>query len=248
MFYHSYITKYKNLINHNKATVKYVKPRGMTFGRVNPSKSLGLHCFRKLVRHALCKEHYVDVDIVNCHPELLYQIFKIASLDSIRYETLEKYIRNREFYFNTISTNYKINKDIVKELFIRIIFGGSYEYWLKDNRLVDLNDDMTSFIKLFTTEITQMKDIIYIQNPNIVSEVQHSKELKQKENYNIKSSVMGVFLQEYENKVLSVMYEYCIEKDYIKDSVVLCNDGIMIDKDLFKDELLHNLEKRIKDK
>jgi hypothetical protein len=59
---------------------------------------------------------------------------------------------------------------------------------------------------------------------------------------------MGVFLQEYENKVLSVMYEYCIEKDYIKDSVVLCNDGIMIDKDLFKNELLHNLEKRIKDK
>jgi hypothetical protein len=243
-----HLLKYKNLINHNKATVKYVKPKGMTFGRVNPSKSLGLHCFRKLVRHALCKEHYVDVDIVNCHPELLYQIFKIASLDSIKYETLEKYIRNREFYFNTISTNYKINKDIVKELFIRIIFGGSYEYWLKDNRLVDLNDDMTSFIKLFTTEITQMKDIIYIQNPNIVSEVQHSKELKQKENYNIKSSVMGVFLQEYENKVLSVMYEYCIEKDYIKDSVVLCNDGIMIDKDLFKDELLHNLEKRIKDK
>ena len=242
------LLKYQSLNNSYGIGVKYVKPKGMTYGRVNPSKSLGLHCFRKSIRHALCRDYYVDVDIVNCHPELLYQIFKLSSLESIKYETLEKYVKNRNYYLETIGTKYKISNDVVKELFLRIIFGGSYEKWFNDNKLVNLNDDMTEFIKSFTTEISQMKDIIYLQNPNIVKEVQHSKELKQIGDYNLKASVMGVFLQEYENKVLTVMYEYCIENEYVKNSVVLCNDGIMIDKKLFKDELLENLQNRIKDK
>ena len=70
------LIKYKKLIKNNKATVNYIKCKGIKYGRVNPKNGLGMHYMRKEIRHTLLKDLYVDVDIVNCHPTILYQICK----------------------------------------------------------------------------------------------------------------------------------------------------------------------------
>lgn len=52
-----------------KIEVQYT--RNYNLGRVNPKKSLGLHSIRRQLRHTLARDYYVDIDIVNAHPNIL---------------------------------------------------------------------------------------------------------------------------------------------------------------------------------
>jgi hypothetical protein len=68
-------------------------------------------------------------------------------------------------------------------------------------------------------------------------------------NYNKIGSVVSYYLQEIENRILETIYKYCVKNKYIINNVcVLCADGIMIEKDKYKPELLKEFSKIIKDK
>ena len=41
------LIKYKKLIKNNKATINYIKCKGIKYGRVNPKNGLGLHYMKK---------------------------------------------------------------------------------------------------------------------------------------------------------------------------------------------------------
>ena len=69
------LEKYRNLFNPaGYAVVCYNKSPNNPFERCDPAKSLGLHSIRREIRHILCEELYIDVDIENAHPQLLLQI------------------------------------------------------------------------------------------------------------------------------------------------------------------------------
>ena len=73
-------------------------------------------------------------------------------------------------------------------------------------------------------------------NPKLVKEIEKNKKEKQEKNYNLMGSVVSFFLQEYEVRVLEVIFKYCCEKKYIKDNIcVLCADGIMLMADNIKE-------------
>ena len=58
------------------------------------------------------------------------------------------------------------------------------------------------------------------------------------DNYNENDSIMLFYLQEYENQILECIYSFCIENGYIiNNNCVSCNDGIMIEKDKYEEEL-----------
>ena len=63
----------KKQIKNNKLKVSYKRPK-YQLGRVYPAKSLSLCSVRREIRHTLAHDKYVDIDIANCHPELLKQI------------------------------------------------------------------------------------------------------------------------------------------------------------------------------
>ena len=63
---------------------------------------------------------------------------------------------------------------------------------------------------------------------------------------NIKGSVCSYFLQDYENKVLELIYSYCVINRYIINGVCsLCFDGLMIPKTNYKECLLTELQEMI---
>jgi hypothetical protein len=64
------LKKYKDLITDGRAKVNYNRNRGNPYGRSNPDKSLGLFSIRKEIRHTLCKDRFIDIDIDNAHPIL----------------------------------------------------------------------------------------------------------------------------------------------------------------------------------
>ena len=61
--------------------------------------------------------------------------------------------------------------------------------------------------------------------------------------YNLVASVVSFYLQEIECRMLEIIYNYCVKKQYIKNDIaVLCADGLMIEKENYNDNLLTEFE------
>ena len=88
------LIKYKELIQDDGfAHVKYDRVKNMECGRSNPNKALGLFSIRREIRQTLSKNKYVDLDIDNCHPVILYQIIEASIFEN---PYLKSYIEYRQ--------------------------------------------------------------------------------------------------------------------------------------------------------
>ena len=122
------LTKYMN--NMNKlGIVKVIYKKKSLYSRSLPEKSLGLHCIRREIRNTICKDYYIDIDIDNCHPEILIQICKSCNIKLVN---IEHYVNDRESILKEICETYNIKRDDAKILCLRLMFSGSFEYWKKD--------------------------------------------------------------------------------------------------------------------
>jgi len=248
------LEKYRELIVNGKAIVKYNKIKDFKFGRCNPDNALGLFSIRREIRHTLSKNNFEDIDIDNCHPKMLEQIlinnnYKDCSL-------LTDYINNRDDWFELVRKDFKIKKlinddkflmkDIPKNLFIRILFGGGVSSWVKDWK-IDENIKIPKKILLFIEEVKKIQNFIISKNKLLVEAVKERKEKQNKKEYNLGGSVCSFYLQEKECMILEEIFKYCKENNYIKNNdCVLCADGLMISKKLYKIKLLDELKQLIK--
>ena len=112
------LLKYEKLVKKGEATIIYTQTKNMNFGRVFPKNALGLFSIRREIRHTLARDYYIDIDIDNCHPVLLYQICKN---NNIKCKYLKKYIDRRSEYLSEIMEIYNVVKDDAKQLFIQLL-------------------------------------------------------------------------------------------------------------------------------
>lgn len=113
-------------------------------------------------------------------------------------------------------------------------------YWASEN---NITKDILSTIDGFKTEFSKIADIIMMNNNEIKNIVIDNKD------YNLTSSVCSYFLQEYEVRILTEIYIWCKNNGYIQNNVcVLCADGLMIEKHLFKPIILSEFNSLIKNK
>ena len=230
------LLSYKKLIKNGIAKVKYIKSK-IGIGRVNPK--IGLITLRREIKQTLTKDKYIDIDIINCHPIILSQL-----CSDLKIENLTKYINDRDKILLTMKDEYKMNRDDAKTLFIRIMYGGTYENYF-DEKNIEIKDTLPimKFIKDFQNEIKKITEMFANANPDLV------KKIKKIKDNNIYGSLLSHIMQEYENQILEVIYNYCSYKKAIKNNeCVLCYDGIMIKKDKYKVELLKELEEEILNK
>jgi hypothetical protein len=261
--------KYYNKINNNGyAEIKYCKTNDMEdWGRVFPMNSIGLYSIRRQLRHTLAKNYYVDIDVKNCHPEVLLQL---CNKKGVEPKYLKYYANKRDkifdllykLYLNHIESKSE-KRDKAKQLFIRLLYFGTFENWLKDEdlELININeydeDDINyndiiklhSFIDGFTKELNKIGKEIIKANPDLEKLVENKKAKRDEElSYNKKGSIVSYYLQEYENQILECIYKYLVSKKIINQNmpdVVLCADGLMIPKDKYNKELLNELQNEI---
>jgi hypothetical protein len=89
----THVQKLLKKIRLDTLEVKYSKPK-CGFGRVEPKNQLSLGSLRKDVRHTLCEGvGWCDIDIENCHPEILRQLLK---KNGIECKALTYYCDHRE--------------------------------------------------------------------------------------------------------------------------------------------------------
>jgi hypothetical protein len=233
---------------NEEISVKYYYDRRKALGRVYPEGSLSLCSLRRSIRHILAVNKYLDIDIVNCH-------FKIAdellNKDAIKFPNLHYYTINRKHYLQKLcdyinnsleghsNDKWDIikNYDDLKECFLRILYFGTFQTWCDDMGLPPL--PIPDFIKEFITEFLSIAELVKQNNPELV------KLLEDKNNPN--GSIVSWFLQEWERRILEILYKYLIKKKQIsKNKCVLCFDGIMIlSNDKNKDKSF--LDKLLKD-
>jgi len=247
------LIKYKELIQDDGfAHVKYDRVKNMGCGRSNPNKALGLFSIRREIRQTLSKKKYVDLDIDNCHPVILYQILEANNIEN---PYLKSYIEYRQKWFDNINQYYNIGelcnndvikmKEIPKTLFIRIMYGGGLASWIKEFGITPKEpyEKLTSFIKA----IKENMNIIMKANPELTQLVIERKEEQNKKDYNLCGSVCSYYLQSKECDILEVIFIHCKNKGLIKnDSCVLCADGLMVEKSNYYDGILNEFKELIK--
>ncbi len=231
---------YKDLIRDGKAKIEYKMSKNMTFGRVHPKNGLGLFNMKRIIRNTLAKNNFHDIDIQNAHPTILYQICK---QNNINCQNLEKYINDREKKLNKIKLFYNVDLEQAKNLFIRLLYGGTFKNWADDNHIIKEELDE---IKYFAEEMTNISKKITKNNNEILTQVKKVKQLKNQKDFNENSSVLSFYLQEIERRILETIYIYCKDHNIIvSDVVVLSADGIMIESKYYTSDLLTEFTKLI---
>lgn len=217
------LAKLRKATKKGELKVRYT--RKIRYGRVYPSMSLGM--LPKPLRHKLLKDDWVDIDMENAQMSILKQF--CDKLDILT-PSLDRYVNEREKCFEDVAKTYKFNngkkldivedRDVIKRLFILFIFYGSFDVWKKEHNIHHSCQiqDLTYLVQLKTELITIARGIL-IHNKEFVDEIVEPK----KENK--LGSAMSIFLQEYERRILDVMYSYLKP---MSKYIILSFDGIMI--------------------
>ena len=222
----------------------------MSYGRCNPEGALGLFCIRREIRQTLCKGQYIDIDIENCHPVILYQICNKFKEQFENIEYIEKYVKNRNKYLNQVMEYYEVDRDSAKKLFIILLYYGSFTTWAEEYNINTIDKPEIPFIKKLRKELQEIGRIILENNKELAQEIKKNKENHNITIYNEIGGVVSYFLQEYECRILETIFKYCKSKNLIPGNniAVLCADGIMIKIEFYYDKLLSEFNGLIKEK
>ena len=128
-----HLEAYRSLVDERGTVeVLYKKVKQMNIGRSYCNGSLGAIGLRREIRGTIFSKNYKDIDIVNCHPNIYYQLAKMLKLKT---PALKKYVQNRDEVLKTVMDHYAVDRDTAKQLFIRLLYLGSFNGWKKDNNI-----------------------------------------------------------------------------------------------------------------
>jgi hypothetical protein len=224
----------KMLYHH---TAKYVRPeikvkyyygKGLeNVGRVYPEGSLSLCSIRKEVRHQLCRDIYVDVDMINAHFVIASQLFRECPM-------VLDYVENRSKYFQMICDVFSMGNmslidwktdsgyDMCKDLLIRELYYGKWNSWVKDNGLPAM--DKPDWLSKLEKEFETIAEIVKRENPELLKKVEEKEDCE-----NPNGTITSWFLQDWERRILEKLVEFFKKKKLIaKGNAVLCFDGLQI--------------------
>ena len=215
--------------NGNIKTI-YKYARGKKNGRMYAEKSLSLQSFSKKIRHSISSELYDDIDIVNCHPVLLYHLCKN---NNIKCDKLIQYTKSRDNIINDVlDVNNKLSRDDIKIAILSLMNGGAGNYKKIKNK--------TKFLNAFKREIDGI-----LQSISELKKDEYKKFVP-KNDYNKLGCFVNSQLCPIENTILQEMAKHFKVKQ--DDDVVLCFDGLMIPKNKIKSKDIRQCEKHILDK
>jgi len=271
------LVSYKKELTRHVKEVTYTIPKDHKMGRTVPEKSLSMGVITRPIRHLMLDEDWVDIDQENSQPTIFSQLCKKLKM-KCPYLTL--YATKRNYCFDVVGDFYyhengeKLNtkkpdgtykyKDVLKNMFIIMLFYGGFKCWLDnnpvrkfyyDNQGVKHNTSVHDCpeLKNFYEELQLIGNTIMYYNKAYFNLVLQESKKKTKmvdgvllTYENEMGTAMSVFLQEYERRILDEMYLFLVEKKAIQDDIaILCFDGLMTLKKWWNDKYLVEMNKHI---
>jgi phage/plasmid-associated DNA primase len=221
------LKEYYHKINENGYVHVNYSCSDTDMGRLYAHGGLSLQSFKKYIRHALAKDIYIDIDIVNAHPVLIMQY---CEKNDIPCEKLTYYVSHREVMLKEIQKKHKINRDQAKKLMLRLCYHGEYII-----EVLDENEDPTGE-EIIINAVNRLKRVVDFKNEiqNIAKDVCDIEKdvyaviLKDKTKSRKEASTLSIVTQIIENNCLMAMKEFFTNKHF--NVGVLCFDGMMIEK------------------
>jgi hypothetical protein len=196
---------------------------------------------RKIVKASLCDKFYVDLDVCNCHPIILLQVFQKSHLNC---QTLEIFVNTRDKIFSDFQIQ-GINKDKCKELFMCVFYGGSIGNWCFKNSF-----EKNNIPKLFydlEKEIIDGRNVL-LEKDYMSKYIAKANEKKGENGFNLQGTTLSYFIQTIECKILMGMYNWLTSHNYLVGALI--HDGLHLQKvadDKEYEMIIYKLEKHISD-
>ena len=205
-------TKSQNAPTYNKEKV----------GRWFAIDSASCQCLPREIRHTVCVGHMIDIDIINCHPNILCGL---CEKYGIPHSHLREYVENRDKYIKKIiKHNPSYDRDFVKcKVFLKMINGGKPP------------KDMvkTKWFGNWTTEINHIIKTLS-EHPDWKSIHKNRQKIEdakpEKERYgNVAGATLNCIMCHVENMVLECMVSKFKSDGIISDNIVaLVFDGLQV--------------------
>ncbi len=224
-------TKNINGVKKDNLQVKYIHSKEgiKNFGRLSWHKMTSLGALRRELRGSLTRNFYLDIDIDNCHPNLINQLLIAFNLTNTTYN---KYCENRNVYLQKVMKHHEVNRQQAKELFILTGYNGSYQKWIEKTNTA--NTEQLEFLKNFKSEAKALAIFFIANNNKLYSK--YCKKLHESKQWNKEFSFLSITIQNYERQILEVLYNFYKSKNLIKNNdCILCHDGIMLNQ--FKNDI-----------
>lgn len=174
------------------------------------------------VRAWLAYSYYYDLDLVNCHPKLLYAL---CIQNEIHAPFLYNYIQDRGSILTQVMDSTGVSKDQAKTLFISILFGASVSTWCKEHNNISMHL-VPGFVHDFRSEIlTNAGTILNLKKYQYIVDycVSHKQD-----NPNIIGVRLSMLLQTLERQVIESLVDIVQKDGYTVGSIIY--DGLHIDK------------------
>lgn len=246
------IKKHTSRNRHNCSYRKTISGKGRYYIDSNAKKShASLQNCQSRVRRLIVDGKLVATDLSNAHLEIVKNLAKMLQVPDDKYEILNYYCENRNQVLNDIMKVFDCDREVAKNYFIIVLFGGSYDTWIVNNNLLSKSQLKTEFMMKFEFAfdiIKQELNKLDVFNGFKVLE----KQINKKKDWKIEKTALAIFLQEIESKILVAMYQYLESKGCIIRIPI--HDGIWFDdcKNITNKgtsiEFLKELSNEIKDK
>jgi len=216
------LIKYLNGMNgYGKCMVNYKQRNG--FGRYWVSSTIGIQNLSKKVRHTICEETMIDIDMKNAHPVLLSSY---CEKNGIPCDGLNYYIENRDECLKELVSVTIMNKDEAKQEMLAILNGGALRNSAEVAKYPVWFQNYYNGARLIIEKVSVLEPRMY----QLASE---SKKRNKKEGYNVGGTCLNYVMCCLENKALMIMYKELTDGGAVVSSLVF--DGLMV----YKSELVN---------
>ena len=222
-------------------------PKGPNWAE-DQSSSVCVQGMPSILRPYLVGPLVHDIDIVNAHPTLLYQLAKFfhlwpenkgKSVTPLITSMLEELVNNRDNFLNYIASFHCLpednemfhgyRKDMCKTLVLRILYGGSYLFWLKENGFGTYS--VSKRIVALEAEVCQLRMALLASErySEVVCREKARGVLSGKSDDAVSRSTFSKIAQQLEHQVLSSMRDYLMCNGWTVHSLIF--DGLTVGHD-----------------
>jgi len=219
------LERYSKFIKNDIVFIKYHQAKGL--GRHYSDNDKSIITLPRVMKHTIMKYlGWIDIDMVSAHPNFACEVGKRAGRE-FRY--IKQYLDNREQILQNIIDTFSlpenpITRDEAKSLFNIMAYGGGFNTWLNSDSGLDGKEikdikmgETYRFIMNYKRDCRDAKDLIYLNNPDIIDAVKGDLEVGCDE---LKRKVCSYFYGIIENEILFCLYKYLLDDNLIIDGEV----------------------------
>ena len=218
------LQKYLKKLEGGKVEVKYTNDDlGRLEARMTKLKE-GETCATQMnlwnvMKAVGCKDIYTDVDIQNCHPTLLQQLFEHEGCDSTY---LSMYVRDRD----KLMTQMAVTKHAIKNLMFGLIYNSGHfneKKWMKEHEVKEMPPLFYKMQKEVQQNTSHVLDKYFMFR-------QLAKKRKQPGYWNLDGSALSYLAQQMEKTCLLAMFDYLTGQGYTVGALI--HDGMHVEGEL----------------